>query len=221
LSKSIDETSAAVFTDFLTSDQIPTMFSYRDNRGLSDFDVRHLFAGNFSYRLADWGSGFVRRVLGGWETHGLVQLQTGYPFSPFIGFDRARINPGSDDLGQRPDMIAEPGTQLIFGDPQKYFNDQAFGLPPEGQYGNLGRNTLTGPSRVTVDLAFHKDIWNKEGHNVRFRLEIFNLPNHPNFQNPSGLDLFNSRLKRVATAGRITATSTPSRQIQMALKWTF
>jgi len=221
LSKTIDETSAAIITDYLSSDQFPTMLSYRDNRGLSDFDVRHLFTGNFSYRLADWGSGFVRILLGGWEAHGLFQVQSGFPFSPFVGFDRAHLNPGSDDLGQRPDLIAVPGTQLILGDPNKYFNDEAFGLPSEGMYGNLGRNALTGPGSVTVDLAFHKDIWNRDQHNVRFRLEIFNLPNHPNFQIPSELDLFNSREKRLSAAGGITETSTRSRKIQVALKWTF
>lgn len=220
-SKTIDDTSSVVHGDFLSSDQIPTMFSYRNNRGLSDFDVRHLFAANFSYALADWDSGITGRIFGGWEIHGLFQAQTGYPFSPFVGFDRANLNSGEDDLGQRPDIIAAAGIDLIPGDPQEYFNGLAFGLPPAGKYGNLGRNTLTGPGRVTLDLALHKEIWKTDRHNVRFRLEIFNVSNHPNFQIPSNLNLFNSRLQRVATAGRITATSTPSRQIQMALKWTF
>ena len=220
-SKSIDETSSAIFRDFEAADQIPTMFSYRQNRGLSNFDARHIFAANLSYRLPDWGSGLPKRILGGWEVHGLAQIQTGNPFSPIVGFDHARINPRSDDLGQRPDFIAAPGAKLILGDPAKYFDAMAYDLPPAGKYGNLGRNTLTGPGRVTIDMAVHKDIWNTERHRIRLRFELFNLPNHPNFRVPSDLDLFNSRLERVASAGRITSTSTPSRQIQIGLKWTF
>jgi len=219
-SKSIDESSSATFRDFAGSDLVPTMFDYRQNRGLSDFDARHLVAANFSLRLPDWGSHIQRHFLSGWEMHGLMQAQTGYPFSPIVGFDRARVNPGSEDLGQRPDLIAS-GTDLILGGPQKYFDDMAFALPEAGKYGNLGRNALTGPGRVTMDLALHKIIWSNERHSVRLRIEAFNIPNYPNFQNPSGLALFNSSLRRLGTAGRITSTSTPSRQIQLALKWTF
>jgi len=218
--KSIDDTSAAIFTDFLASDQIPTMFNYKQNRGLSDFDVRHLLAANVSYRLPDWGTGVHRQILGGWEVHGLVQTQTGHPFSPSVGFDRARINPGSDDLGQRPDWAPVPGMKLILGDPRKYFNDLSFALPAAGRYGNLGRNVLTGPGITSIDLALHK-AWRTDRHTLRLRVEAFNLPNHPNFQIPSGLSLFNSSLRRLGTAGRITSTSTPARQIQLGLKWTF
>lgn len=220
-SKTIDEISSAAFTDFVTSDQMPNVFAFRQNRGCADFDLRHQFAANFSYRLPDWDASFGRKVFGGWEIHGLIQAQTGHPFSPFVGFDRARVNPGSDDLGQRPDLVAAPGMKMILGDPVKYFNDQAFALPPAGKLGNLGRNALTGPGLFILDLAIHKDLWRTERHAVRLRVEAFNVPNHPNFQVPSGLGLFNSSLRRLGTAGRITSTSTPSRQIQLAVKWTF
>ena len=152
---------------------------------------------------------------------GMLQLQTGHPFSPMVGFDRARVNPGGDDLGQRPDFIAVPGTKLILGDPQKYFDDMAFGLPPAGQFGNLGRNVLTGPGVVNIDIAIHRDIVRTAQHAVKLRLEAFNVANHPNFQVPSGLNLFDGSLQRLGTAGRITQTSTPSRQVQIALKWAF
>jgi hypothetical protein len=56
---------------------------------------------------------------------------------------------------------------------------------------------------------------------IRLRFEFFNLANHPNFKMPSALTLFDSSGRRVGSAGRITETSTTSRQIQMALKWVF
>ncbi len=219
-SKTIDETSSTANEDFLNSDQVPTL-SYRQNRGPADFDIRHIFSSNLSCRLPDWNNAVAGRILGGWEIHSVIQLQTGHPFSPSVGFDRARVNPGGSDLGQRPDWTGTQGARLTIGDPQKYFNDLAFGLPEAGRYGNLGRNTLTGPGIINVDLALHRNIVRTARHTIRLRLEAFNIANHPNFQIPSGLDLFNGSLQRLGTAGRITATSTPPRQIQIALKWTF
>jgi hypothetical protein len=70
-------------------------------------------------------------------------------------------------------------------------------------------------------LALHKVLRQSERSSLRLRVEVFNVANHPNFQVPSGQDLFNSSLQRLATAGRITATTTTSRQIQLALKWAF
>jgi hypothetical protein len=219
-SKSIDETSNTIVRDFLNSDRMPMIFNYRQNRGLSDFDLRHSLAANFSCQLPG-APGTAGKILGNWELHGLAQAQTGPPFAPFIGFDRARLNPGSEDPGERPDWTGAPGARVILGEPERYFDPFAFSLPPAGMYGNLGRNTLPGPGLVNLDLALHKILWQTDRHSARLRLEFFNLANHPNFQIPSGQDLFNSDLQRVGSAGRITATTTAARQIQMALKWMF
>ncbi|MEO7652372.1 MAG: hypothetical protein ABIZ80_18055, partial [Bryobacteraceae bacterium] len=167
------------------------------------------------------GAGIARIAFGGWELHALMQAQTGSAFGPRVGFDRANLRAGTGDLGQRPDFIGGPGAKLILGDPQNYFNAAVFGLPAAGFYGTLGRNLLTGPGTLVADAALHKTLWQTERHTLKLRVETFNVANHPNFQIPSGLDLFNSSLQRVAIAGRITETSTTSRQVQMALKWTF
>jgi hypothetical protein len=110
---------------------------------------------------------------------------------------------------------------LILGDPQRWFDPMAFGLQPAGFYGNLGRNTLAGPGLNLVNAALHKVLWRSERHSLRMRFEFFNLANHPNFQVPSDLALFNSSGGRVGSAGRITETSTTSRQVQIAARWEF
>lgn len=219
--RSIDETSNAIFNDFSNGDLLPTVFDYRQNRGLSNFDLRHSFAANFSYRLPQGKGKAMGKTLGGWEIHALMQAQSGFPFNPRVGFDRARLRPGGGDQGQRPDFVAVPGAKVIRGDPQQYFSPLAFALPPAGSLGNLGRNTLTGPGLAVLDLALHKVLWRTERQSIRLRLEAFNVTNHPNFQIPSGLDLFNQNLQRVGTAGRISETSTTARQIQIAAKWQF
>jgi len=133
----------------------------------------------------------------------------------------ARISTGSFELGQRPNYIGAPGAGLILGAPQRYFDPTAFGLPDAGFLGNLGRNTLAGPGMVSFDAGLHKILSRNERHDLRLRLEVFNLSNHPNFQIPSDRPLFNSQGQRLGSAGRITETSTAARQIQLALKWMF
>ncbi len=219
--KSIDETSCAVIGDFSNSDDVPTVFNYRQNRGPSNFDLRHVFSSTVSYGLPSWPRGAARRLLAGWEIHALAKLQTGHPFAPAVGFDQARLLSSRGDLGQRPDFTGQPGDRIILGDPAQYFDPLAFGLPEAGFLGNLGRGTLAGPGLFNADAGLHKAIWQTERHSLRLRLEIFNLTNHPNFKPPSGLALFDSSLRRLGTAGRLTETSTTSRQVQLALKWAF
>jgi hypothetical protein len=221
-SKSLDNNSTVIRGDNLNSSNFPTMFDYSQGRGRSDFDLRHVFAANISWALPEWAGGAAGKVLGGWELYGMFQAQTGPGFSPTVGFDRARLSGGgTGDVGQRPLYAGAPGAKIILGDPQRWFDSGAFALPPAGMYGDLGRNVLQGPGLVTLDLALHKILWRTDRQSLRFRLEAFNITNHPNFQIPSSLALFTSSLNRVGSAGRISETATTARQMQLALKWMF
>jgi hypothetical protein len=217
--KAIDNTSDVLFQDFLGSDKVPNIFNYRANLGLADYDVRHAFSLNYSYLIPwrarnGWG-----RLVNDWQWSGLLQAQSGHPFSPDVGFDRAGIG-GLDDLGQRPDLIA--GAQnVILGSPNRYFNPLAFSLPAVGTLGNLGRNALIGPGLFTLDMALQKTVKVKEKRAISLRFEAFNSTNHPNFQLPSSLALFNTSGTRIGSAGQITATSTSSRQLQVTLRYAF
>ncbi len=219
--KSIDESSSDVVVDFENSDRVPTMLNYRLNRGPSDFDLRHVFTANFSYLIPGPSGGVAEKIVGGWAVNGIAQVQSGSPFSPEVGFDRANLAPGGSEPGQRPDLAVAPGTDLILGDPEQWFDPLGFSLPEAGFYGNLGRNTLVGPGLVNLNLTVNKDLWRRERHRVSFRAEFFNLTNHPNFQIPSERSLFNTRGQRISSAGRITSTSTSSRQVQLAVRWEF
>ncbi len=220
--KSLDNTSGASNKEYQNSDGVPTMFNYRLNRGRSDFDLAHTFGANFSWALPGPRAALPHTLFGAWELHGMVQLQTGPPFNPIIGFDRARLGGGgTSEPGERPEHIAAPGARVILGDPQRWFDSAAFGLPEVGTYGNLGRNTLQGPGLASADLALHKVVWRTERQSLRLRVETFNVLNHPSFQIPSNLAMFSASLDRVGAAGRITETTTTARQIQLALKWAF
>jgi hypothetical protein len=92
--------------------------------------------------------------------------------------------------------------------------------------GNAGRNLLTGPGTTNLDFSVFKNQSIKkisESFNVQFRAEFFNVMNHANFEVPSialnHTDIFDSTGAPLGTAGVLTSTATPGREIQFALKF--
>ena len=65
-------------------------------------------------------------------------------------------------------------------------NTAAFALQPIYTFGNAARNSVMGPAGFSLDFATHKDFRIREGHDLQFRVEAFNVLNHPNFANPFG-----------------------------------
>jgi hypothetical protein len=106
----------------------------------------------------------------------------------------------------------------------RWYDPACFRLQSAGRPGNLGRNTLTGPKFFTTDVALIKDIKLRESATVQFRAEVFNALNHANFGQPNP-DVFVQNdaggVDVSPTAGQITATATPGRQIQFGLKILF
>jgi outer membrane receptor protein involved in Fe transport len=90
--------------------------------------------------------------------------------------------------------------------------------------GNAGRNSIVGPGLMNLDLSVFKNNYVRkvsESFNVQFRAEIFNILNHANFAlpvSPDNTDIFDSTGSALSTAGLLTKTVTPAREIQFALK---
>lgn len=87
---------------------------------------------------------------------------------------------------RRPNLI--PGVDpflTIEGSNMRYLNPAAFAMPAPGEYGNLARNALKGPSFAQFDLTLQKRFRITETTNIEFRSEIYNLFNNANFANPS------------------------------------
>jgi hypothetical protein len=93
--------------------------------------------------------------------------------------------------------------------------------------GNAGRNILIGPGTTELDFSVFKNNYIRrisENFNVQFRAEIFNLLNHANFAPPStptNSDIFDGTGTLSNAAGRLSRTTTTSREIQFALKFIF
>jgi Carboxypeptidase regulatory-like domain len=204
----------------------------RSDWGLGTFDVRHVAAISAGYALPV-GRGkpllgnvprFANTLVSGWTVNSIVTLQGGFPFSPQLSFNPS--NNGDTRNPVRP--FANPAFKgpVILGKPDRWFDPNAFLAPVStpasmaaangGFYGNVGRDTLTGPGLATWDFSVLKDTRIRERLNLQFRAEIFNLLNRANFNLPNAVVFTPSGVS--PTAGAITSTSTTSRQVQFGLK---
>ncbi|MDQ3799329.1 MAG: TonB-dependent receptor [Acidobacteriota bacterium] len=156
------------------------------NRGNSDFDVRHSFNAAFSYDLPSLpkSDSFLDAVLKNWSLSGIFFARSGLPFDVKI----SEINRfGFFDANRRPDLIG--GLPLYVADaasPTGYrLNADAFARPASdtGQ-GNLGRNALVGPGAWQLDLGLKKKFRLTGKSDISFRWDVYNVFNHPNFNNP-------------------------------------
>ncbi len=185
------------------------------DHGLSDFSYAGRFIGSFNYALPYTGRrGPLRYLLGGWQTNGIVSLQTGGPFTISSGLDNSFSGIGLD----RADIVGNPalpggrsrGEQIA-----SWFNTAAFAINAPGTFGSVGRNTLYGPGIANVDFsAFKKFVMPySESHNLEFRAEFFNLFNRVNLNNPNS-NRSSSLFGRIITAG-------DPRILQFGLRYSF
>jgi len=209
-------------------------------------DVRHIVALSGTYdlplghnrRFASGLNPFADKAISGWSLSTIANLQSGFPFSPQLGYNPT----GSGDTRNpvRPDVNPNFHGKLYPHTVAQWFNPNAFSAPYSalsssgaitgGAVGNLGRDTLVGPGLKELDLALLKNTQIREGVNLQFRSEFFNILNHANFTTPNAVTYASAptlvsgayTLPSVSsTAGVITATSTSSRQIQFGVKLVF
>jgi hypothetical protein len=214
-SKSIDDAS-----NFFSSAGDPNFpqnsFNVAAERGRSNFDVAHRLNVSYSYAFPSRKyDGVAGTLFNGWETYGIVTLQTGRPFTVALlseidnsGTGRSILGFGAND---RPNLVGNP--ELSDPTTLQWFNTAAFAFPPPGTFGNAGRNILDGPGFQNVNASLLKNTRITERVNLQFRAEAFNLFNHPNFNLPDNF-------LGSPTFGRITSARDP-RHIQFGLKLLF
>jgi hypothetical protein len=179
--------------------------------GLSTYDVRNAAVINGTYEIP-----YRNRIWGGWSVSAIETLQSGFPFTPQLGYNPS--NDGDSRNPVRPNWNPAFTGPVILGGPNEYFNPAAFATPSSGTYGNVGRDTLIGPGIAELDLSALKKTALSEKVTLQFRAELFNILNRANFGIPNAV-VFSSATSGISpTAGVITSTSTTSRQIQFGLK---
>ena len=243
--KSLDDHSSSFLANEGTAGATTIMIPQnpRADWGPSNFDITHQFVGNFNYdlpfgkghSLGGNAGGLVDRLIGGWQLNGIGTVQTGFPFTPLVSFNRS--NNGDSRAPDRVSLNPNFTGPLILGTPNQWFNPAAFVLPAAGTYGNAGRDILRGPGLGEFDMSLFKNIAVTERVKVQFRAEFFNILNHPNFGLPTtgtftsagapaglGVPAGAPALSGASTtpvspsAGLINITSTTQREIQFGLK---
>jgi hypothetical protein len=156
-------------------------------RGLSSFDRRHSFNMNWvlTSQVGTAGSRFApdswpTRLLKDWQLSGALTAQTGTPLTARVLGDLAI---GLAQTGGVGSGRAE-ATGLSLASASQFFNPAAFAVPASGEFGNAGRNTIPGPSRFDVDLAFGRSfLLDESRRRLEFRVETKNVFNQVNFTN--------------------------------------
>jgi hypothetical protein len=200
-------------------------FDLRADWGPATYDVRSVAVINAAYELPfghgrpyfNGLSGVANEFASGWSVNSIVTMQSGFPFTPQLSYNPS--NNGDTKNPVRPFVDASFTGPIILGTPKQWFNPAAFLQPPpdSGFFGNLGRDTLTGPGLATWDFSVLKDTPIRERMALQFRAELFNLLNRANFNTPNAIVFTPSGVS--PTAGVITSTSTTSRQVQFGLKF--
>jgi hypothetical protein len=172
------------------STSLQNIWDLRGERSLSSHDVAHRVVLTGAYELPfgrnrEWGSNWNRVanwLAGGWDVSGLATFQSGTPLQ--VTQSGGNIWDGT----QRPNLIGDPSTSGPITDRLNgYFNTAAFSQPPADVPGTAPRNlNYRGPGIKTLDAAFLKSVFIREGQRLEFRLESNNATNTPMFGDPSG-----------------------------------
>lgn len=190
-SKSLDDASDGIDFNFSTVAFPQDSNNLRAEHGPSNFDTRHRFTAAFSYDLPRFGG--PKRLAEGWQLNTILTMQSGRPV-PIVSANDTSAFPNENfntrsNFHQRPNIV--PGINPVSSnwrsgpDSIGYLNGNAFSQPPDGTFGNLGRNAIFGPSFFNLDFAVTKNTQIFERVNLQLRAEFFNILNHPNFALPN------------------------------------
>ena len=187
----------------------------------SNIDTPFRWATSLSYELP-FGkgkamlskSGALDYIVGGWSVNTVSVYQTGFPLQIT---QSTNFNSGFGYASQRPNATGmSPVTSGTLEDRLGgYINPAAFSNAPQFTFGNISRTiSMRGPGQDNWDISVFKNFVIKERIKAQFRTEALNAFNTPLFYGPN--TSFGS-----ASFGKITSQANFSRQLQLALRFSF
>jgi len=203
----------------------------REERGPSDFDVRHSFVASGTWDLPIFRSqnNWTGKLLGGWQVSSIVTWNSGFPWTPkiFGCLQLPSTQGGFCDL--RP--TSYNGTQPASNSNENFLrNSGIFGVPGTSIFGTavaggnpfapanrpaVGRNVFRGPRYFDTDMTFAKKFglgnWGVLGESpaLDIRFNFFNIFNNLNLapfgsnSNPTRVQLSDFGRATSALAGRV------------------
>jgi hypothetical protein len=217
--------------------RVSSRFDPAQDRGNSEYDVRHNYTMAYVYELPFYRSqtGARGRFLGGWGISGRTALLSGLYLSLVEPTDRCLCSTGNvraDATGKTLAYLDPRSTTAVPGRPNSWFDGTGGGTPTAaanpyfrrlgsgtsaaqgaGRYGNAGRNSIRAPGINEWHVSLFEWTSIREAHVLEFCTEFYNVLNHANFMAPD-----------VSTGspnfGVVTQTR-PPRIIQLVLKYDF
>ena len=188
--------------------------------GPSLFDARHRFVASASWepRVSAALPPVVRAILDDWQLNVITSHNSGTPFTVSDSANvalQANSPPISGFAASRPNLTGDPngGPHTV----DQWLSRSAFQrLDPQtqaGQFGNAGRNIARAPAYTNVDVSLVRTVDFGGDTRLQFRMESFNVLNHPNFGLPVA-DLNSANFGRILSAGS-------PRLLQFAVKVSF
>ncbi|HEY3838647.1 MAG TPA: carboxypeptidase regulatory-like domain-containing protein [Bryobacteraceae bacterium] len=186
-------------------------------RSVSSLDIPQRFVIGYVWELP-MGAGkkiftgpVAKRIAGGWQVQGFATFASG----EVLGVTTSVNTTQSQGGGQRPNWN---GVNPAISNPSvnDWFNTSVFSQPATFTFGNVARTlaTLRGSPARNLDFSILKNTILREGWNLQFRTEFFNLLNRPQF-GPPGTAF------GVSSFGVVSAQQNQPRIIQLALKFLF
>jgi len=188
------------------------------NYALSLLDTPNMINGMASYNLP-FGTGrqFVNShgpleyFVGGWTLGAFFQVHGGIPFTPIMGTQNGSGSLAGDWFPNRVGKGTLPNPSI-----NEWFDVSAFQTPAPYTFGDSGRNILRGPNWRSLDANLGKTFpigVLGEGGGLEFRIDAFDLPNHPNFGQPNA---------NIGTSGAgIISSANTSRNLQLTARLHF
>jgi hypothetical protein len=180
-------TTATSDTTFVRADNLTRATEY----GPANFDRRHVFAANYVYNLPSLTNGnrFLRAVTNGWQYSGVVSAGTGIPFTPGLSISGVSSQNTSGNTlangtyeGARIGYVKGCNPYTGSDDPWRRLNSACFFAPQPGSLGlESGINWLYQPGYINFDMSLQKQFSIRERLHFQFRVDAFNIFNHPNF----------------------------------------
>jgi hypothetical protein len=152
-------------------------------------------------------SGPAQLLLGGWELSTITILQSGKPLT---------FNSDTDNLGSGVTNRANVTCKSVkkIGSVSEWFDTSCFANAGPLQLGNSGFGKVRGPGYYNSDLSLSKSTSIREGMNIKFQADAFNLSNTPHYSNPD-TNFGDSNF------GQIGGVNGTPREIQLGVHFTF
>ena len=207
---------------FLAAEEVP-YDRHADRGNCPSADTRLIFNQSFVAQSPHFSGNLLKEILlGDWQPSVSAIVQSGLDFSPLMILD---FSGSGNGLTQRPSLL--PGADPYCHPKGRdcWLNPASFVPPAPYTFGNVGNNSLFGPGSIIVNTALSRIFQIREGQQLEFRWEVFNVPNHANLypaQTAFVAPTFGQPTPAsTAGLGALNQTVNDPRIMQFALKYLF